>query len=515
MNEFEFYSSKLFEILSGKDQESSFLKEVVRDVPLPRYLIKGDVSGIQSFIFSIPSKYASKELKARSEHIKSYTSGWLEEIRKSCLKSILLSGGGGNFYLFANVPDAGALEEIEKRISHDSPEGLYLALSWINADDPDNFSTIRTRLEEEGARKKLKKYSNLPEMFEPRATVEPHYFHLDGTFPKEGLPLWRECLMKAFSEASTGSEYEDDQEEEPLDGNIVSFRHLAWFAEIRTGTPKIAVLKMDIDNLGIFFSGLAGFDQVKQASECLEFFFSKHLFDLLDKSMEQKSPLQKLPGEMMVLKNNVYVVFSGGDDCFIIGAWDGVLEFAVLFRQELRKFIREENLTVDQRINISASVQLYSPGYPVYKFAAEAEENLHEAKYTEKNRKDKIFIFGEVFSWEEFEQVLKVKDTLYELIAQRGESRAILERIRHSAKAYEHDREACLEGMELPRTWMMNYTLGRNIRNAENRIFAEKNILPQYESNLLRAYHEKKSLSAMIFPVAARYTELLTRNTKS
>lgn len=514
MNDFESYSLKLFEILTKKESESTFLKDV-EDVPLPRYLIKGDVSGIQNFIFTIPSKYASKELKARSEYIKKYTSGWLEEICRNCLKSVLLSRGGGNFYLFANVPDTRVLEEIEKRISLESPEGLYLALSWINADAPGEFKKIRTKIEEEGARKKLKKYSNLPEMFEPRAAGEPHYFHLEGTFSKEGLPLWREGLMKTFSASSTGREYEVESGEEPLDGNIVSFRHLAWFAEMRTGTPKIAVLKMDIDDLGIFFSGLAGFDQVKQASECLDFFFSRHLFDLLDKSMDQKSSPRNLPDEMLLFRNNIYVVFSGGDDCFILGAWDGVLEFSVLFRQELRKFIREENLTDNQRINISASVQLYSPGYPVYKFAAEAEENLHEAKYSEVNKKDKIFIFGEVFSWEEFGQVLKVKDILYELIAQRGESRAILERIRHSAKTYEHDREACLGGMELPRTWMMNYTMGRNIRNPENRMFAEKNILPQYESNLLRAYHEKKSLSAMIFPVAARYTELLTRNIKS
>jgi CRISPR-associated protein Csm1 len=515
MNEFESYSSRLFEILSGKAPESSFLDEVIKAVPSPRYLVKGDVSGIQSFIFTIPSKYASKELKARSEYIKKYTSGWLEKIRRNCAKSILLSGGGGNFYLFANFPDKKVLEEIERQISLESPEGIYLALSWINADDPADFEKIRTGLEKEGALKKLRKYSSLPEFFEPVPVLEPQYFHLAGSFTKEGLPLWSDRLIKAFSATSAGRESVTESDEEPVEGNIISFRHLACIADIRTGTPKIAVLKMDLDNLGIFFSGLDGFGQVKQASECLDFFFSKHIFDLLDKSMEQKLSPAHLPGELLLLKNNIYVVFSGGDDCFIIGAWDGVLEFAVLLRQELRKFIREEMLDSKQRITISASVQLYSPGYPVYKFAAEAEENLHMAKYAEADKKDKIYIFGEIFSWEEFEQVLEVKEALYELIARRGESRAILERIRLSGKAYERDRESCLAGNELPRTWMMNYTLGRNIRNPENRIFAEKNILPRYESNLLRAYYEKKSLSAMIFPVAARYTELLTRNTKS
>jgi len=219
--------------------------------------------------------------------------------------------------------------------------------------------------------------------------------------------------------------------------------------------------------------------------------------------------------QLNLFRNNVYVVFSGGDDCFILGAWDAVMEFTMLTRQDLRRFIKKENLDSDKEITMSASIQLYNPAYPTYKFADEAEENLHEAKYSEKNKKDKIFIFGQVFSWEEFEQVLRIKEKLYELITVRKESRAILERIKRSAQSYERDRNACLDGVDIPRTWRMNYSIGRNIKNRDNRLFADKHILQEYESNLLRAYHEKKSISAMIFPVAARYTELLTRNTKS
>ncbi len=515
MNDFEIFSARIFEILSGKAKEIDFMKRVINDVPSPRYLVKGDVSGIQNFIFTIPSKYASKELKARSEYIKKYTVGWLDEIRKRCGRNELLSGGGGNFYLFAHVPDTGVLEEIEKRICLESPEGLYLALSWIKADDPGEFEKIRRDLEKEGALKKLRKYSGLPEMFEPCKADEPKYYHKTEDFPKEGLPLWSESLIETFHELNQTKEEQEDPQEIPETGNVISFKHLALFAGIRTGTPKIAVLKMDVDNLGLFFSGLGGFNNVRQASECLEYFFSEHLFDLLDKNMEQKPDKEGLPVQLNLFRNNVYVVFSGGDDCFILGAWDAVMEFTMLTRQDLRRFIKKENLDSDKEITMSASIQLYNPAYPTYKFADEAEENLHEAKYSEKNKKDKIFIFGQVFSWEEFEQVLRIKEKLYELITVRKESRAILERIKRSAQSYERDRNACLDGVDIPRTWRMNYSIGRNIKNRDNRLFADKHILQEYESNLLRAYHEKKSISAMIFPVAARYTELLTRNTKS
>ncbi|HOP00448.1 MAG TPA: hypothetical protein PK766_12860, partial [Bacteroidales bacterium] len=372
MNEFESYSSGLFKILSGEVPGSDFLKSLIKDVPTPRYLIKGDVSGIQNFIFTIPSKYASKELKARSEYIKKYTSGWFEEIREKCGEIETLSAVGGNFYLFANVPDTRVLEEIEKRICLESPEGLFLALSLIKADDPDDFENIRNRLEMEGALKKLRKYSNSPELFEPRIAKAPQLFHLLDNFRKDQLPSWNDVLMKAFLESSAVKGYEAEPGEEPSAGNIISFRHLAWFAEIRTGTAKIAVMKMDIDNLGLFFSGLGDFGNVKQASQCLEYFFSQHIFNILGNGMKQKTVLSELPGDMTLFRNNIYIVFSGGDDCFILGAWDAVLEFAVLVRHELRKFTREDDLDAgSSKITMSASVQLYSPAYPVYKFAAE------------------------------------------------------------------------------------------------------------------------------------------------
>src|SRR5690606_32307002 len=65
------------------------------------YLLKCDLSGIQTFIFNVPSKGAAKALKNRSVYV--------QEIADDCLKVLRdyfgqdnsreLYNGGGNFYL--------------------------------------------------------------------------------------------------------------------------------------------------------------------------------------------------------------------------------------------------------------------------------------------------------------------------------------------------------------------------------------------------------------------------------
>jgi len=519
-SKFETYSSVLFSILAGKPGDTNFISSLLEKVTSPRYLIKGDVSGIQNFIFTIPSEKASRELKARSEYIKKYTEKWLNEVLKITSEYEILTRGGGNFYVFGRVNDEHLLINLEKKICKNSPEGIYLTLSWVKADNLQEVENIRIMLEKESSIKKMRKYYGMTEFFEPVNSAKPVMIHEKETFSTAGIPEWDDNLINKYSELKKKYKKDSDSEtydtdEKPEKGYIISFKFLADFAGFRTGTKKIAVLKMDVDNLGRLFSQLRDFGQIKKVSESLDYFFSEYLYNLLNEKISFKYAGEKLPDEFMLFFNNIYTVYSGGDDCFFVGAWDAILEFAHLIRERMRNFIREDELDVDvPRITLSASVQIYSPNYPVFRFAEEADENLHAAKYSAGGLKDKIYLMGEIFTWEEFAQIIDLKNKLYELIAFRNESRAILERIKMSGEKFSKDQADVIKGgYELPRTWRMHYSIARNIK-PENREFAVKYILPVYESNLLRAYFEKKVLSAMIFPVSARYAELLTRNIK-
>ena len=38
------------------------------------------------------------------------------------------------------------------------------------------------------------------------------------------------------------------------------------------------------------------------------------------------------------MQDNIYVVFSGGDDCFMIGSWNHIFDLAVQLRKEFSTF---------------------------------------------------------------------------------------------------------------------------------------------------------------------------------
>ena len=70
-----------------------------------KYIIKIDISGIQKFIFDIPSKGASKELKARSFYVYVLTHFILEMMKDKFGKGKVdkIYNGGGNLFAFVDV----------------------------------------------------------------------------------------------------------------------------------------------------------------------------------------------------------------------------------------------------------------------------------------------------------------------------------------------------------------------------------------------------------------------------
>ena len=74
------------------------------------------------------------------------------------------------------------------------------------------------------------------------------------------------------------------------------------------------------------------------------------------------------------------VVYSGGDDLFVIGAWDDVLEFAVDVQRVFRRFTGNPEMTV------SAGVVIQDPHFPLYHIADEAGAAEKRAKNLGRDR---------------------------------------------------------------------------------------------------------------------------------
>lgn len=63
---------------------------------------------------------------------------------------------------------------------------------------------------------------------------------------------------------------------------IVEFSALAHFAEERTGTDKLGVLKLDIDDLGKTFEGFSDWHIAKKASIGVSWFFGEFMHRMLE-----------------------------------------------------------------------------------------------------------------------------------------------------------------------------------------------------------------------------------------
>ncbi|HZK92966.1 MAG TPA: type III-A CRISPR-associated protein Cas10/Csm1 [Prolixibacteraceae bacterium] len=162
-------------------------------------LIGADISGIQSFIYDISSKGASKNLKGRSFYVQVL----LQTIATSLIQemnlqpaNIIYNSGGGFYILAPNTPEileslSRIKNKIEQQIFHEHGSSLYVALSHIDfgsetllkSTEQNNLGLIWTSLSQELNRQKRQRYlsiiSDYDTFFKPSEA--------GGIFPKDAI----------------------------------------------------------------------------------------------------------------------------------------------------------------------------------------------------------------------------------------------------------------------------------------------------------------------------------------
>lgn len=130
------------------------------------------------------------------------------------------------------------------------------------------------------------------------------------------------------------------------------------------GIKRLGVIRADIDNLGQAF--VQGFTEEYQTlsraatfSRKLSLFFKLHINDILENAIYSMDGVHN--------KRQAAIIYSGGDDVFIVGAWKDVIEFAMDLHDKLKEF-SEDTLT------ISAGIGLYYPKYPISYMASQTGE---------------------------------------------------------------------------------------------------------------------------------------------
>ena len=182
----------------------------------------------------------------------------------------------------------------------------------------------------------------------------------------------------------------EDHPEKKMDPESnASFVELSKMAR---GADYIGCLRMDVDNMGrIFTKDLQNFslENLALLSRLLNLFFKVYLNKICQGDFEgEKIDLTK-KGYKENKGRNVSVIYAGGDDLFIAGAWD---ETAELCYEIQACFARYSGL------GISGGLTLHKPDYPLYQMASVSGEAEHAAKtfkgrLEEKVAKNKIALF--------------------------------------------------------------------------------------------------------------------------
>ena len=188
-------------------------------------------------------------------------------------------------------------------------------------------------------------------------------------------------------------------------GDYAASNSMEELVQQSQGIRRIAVCRMDVDDLGqAFVSGFENKNGVDPAerqhfvtisrtaafSRQMSLFFKLYLNSLLSGEYGSKKALA------------VTVVYSGGDDVFLVGAWNAALEAAQRIRNALMEYACGS-------LTISGGVGLFDEHYPIRLAAEETAELEDEAKHMP--GKDSISLFapasGNAYSWSKFEREVR------------------------------------------------------------------------------------------------------------
>ncbi len=514
------------------------------------YLLKGDISGIQEFIFNVQSKGAAKTLKIKSYYIEvisdlCYTF-CIAKLQDAGFQIESIYSGGGNFFLKITCLDEaqGVVDGLQKRINNEllyDDIAIVLTLEKLN---DKGFGNSWIELLRKSNKEKLKRYKKNDTFFNPYnyenkalennnkrfKKITEEYQHndfyksildifvksrvieslfLDEVFFKNiedlknslanKLPFWKDYSEKKNYQAYRKKNYAKDNQIKVGDDDdyLIDFDGFGDFAAHRTGTNKIAILAMDVDDLGcVFRDKVSSVEMAQKLSEDFKAFFNSQLLKIWNQEE---------------YRANIYPVFVGGDDCFIVGAWDSVLHFTKAINDAFKNRFKKEGYT------LSAGIVIVDPKHPVISFSRLAKDALNHAKtrktYSEifKNEphlKNSISVFDEVFSWKEYDRILKLVSQISPSIEEKAINRSFLDKLRNSAKGFQALQNEILTTNKLPfpKIWRLKYYMGRQISDVVN-----KDVLSPYTEALQGALLKKESTNPAVFPVAARLIELSTK----
>ncbi len=434
----------------SKYHENDLDVENIKDYEKKKFLlIAGDFFGIQEFIFSdIPTKKASKILRGKSAFIQIFIKVVALDICKKLGLSNLsiISTSAGKFeILAANTSQTKEkLEKIKEELNEWFIKNTFgesgIGLSYLETSCSDftskRFANLRENLSKKVENEKYKKFDLLnqePILEDDISTIKDNQHlcktcnkrfkdtsdddkscdycnifirlgqqlvnsdYINIVTTKTDLPIFENYYIKFNSNIDNNSEivYDISNSEEfrgyekwalksyvkysEYEKRVEEFEELSQEScdGSKEGVKALMALKGDVDNMGVFLRDKKpdSFAKFNFISRLIDYFFSVKVSQM----MEDK---------------NLYTVFAGGDDLFLLGAWNEVIDISKDIREEFMRFCSGSNLS------ISMGMVMFKPSKPINYIANISEEALEKAK--EVDNKNALTLFRETVKWDEY-----------------------------------------------------------------------------------------------------------------
>lgn len=458
--------------------------------------VGGDLSGIQKFIYNVSSKKAAVSLKGRSEYLCRYTNDVYNQLRN--LPAIKKAGttpvycSSGKFYFITEdtteirAAIVESKQQIESELWHKQHGQLAISICYV----PFSFAEDGKQVMVDGKKDKIGiLWSAITPLF-ARAkkqafsqTLQDNYAEMFEVIPVGGkvdvcaiTGIESDELVALTDETETLHILPSVKEQIAIGQELRNKEHFKTFEDYADNT-HLGVLRMDVDGLGTrFIRGFNDIDEYTAFSKRLAIFFDDNL-----RAIQQKD----------YYKDDLNIIYAGGDDLFAVGRWDKIIEFAADVRHQFMQHMQGESLT------ISGGIAIVNPKFPIAKAAilsGEAEEKAKAYVAANGNTKNAICFFDISISWEqEYDEVLQLKNEFIYQIRENGISKGLLQQLMLYA-------EMAQEG-KLNYLWHATYYLTRMIKDrakSDAKVFLQN----------LRDKHITRGLQHMrLLALAARWAE--------
>jgi CRISPR-associated protein Csm1 len=442
-------------------------------------LLQGKILGTEEFLLAGSTEGRSP--RSAGEDVLAGRSQWIsllcEVLPRALLAELRLarillgSSGGGQFLIVLPgeaVPAAEIFLQAAARQIRDLSSG-HVSLIWSITDNLGDWAVIRKRLNDGLQRKRNSPLAGLDgqafQCFTRSVDADA-----DAYFARELGAKVREASRVGWSPEDPGKviagegKYTWNLSSNLSPDSIMLARHAAPSDDGRSAAPVQSlarraqgrsiwgVLRGDVDNFALRLRRVPNIEEHVPLSVLYKQFFAGEL-----------EVLCSLPE----FWRKVSIIYSGGDDFAVYGAWDALIALAREMQRLFHRFTEEnlkeypgpEGKTISMAIALAP--EMYYPLAAVYQ---EAGRNLDLAKAADR---DCIYLLGRILEWRHLNDAAELKDTVTRLVHDFRMSRQFLYQLR----SFYRQEAPGDSGSEVQRTWRFQRRFNRILSGTRDREF--------------------------------------------